>query len=197
MDYYIPPRKLGDIKVSSIEVLYDNNITKYGFEASTAGATSNATTAFGYKTLKSVLQTGTENSGFGQYAGTIITTGDNNTAIGSLSYASLTTGSNNVGLGRYSGRSIIDGSDNIIIGSGAGYNGLQKTDAVNNIIIGKDVYSTENNIVKIGNSSITKVEFSDGNQATFSSDATDAATTQTLVNKIKDWMIDNKLMASS
>lgn len=212
MDYYIPPRKLGDIQVASITLSKDDNNVNYGYQTLYSLTDGIENVALGYQSLYSLTDGdanvgigrrtmyytdgGTANVGIGRNALLYCVNGNNNTAIG---YNSLNgcTSSNNVGLGRNSGNSITSGSNSVYLGYGAGDHASQKADATNCICIGYNAYSTESNKVVIGNSSITKVEFSDGAQATFSSDATDAATTQALVNKIKDWMIDNKLMAAS
>lgn len=212
MDYYIPPRKLGDIQVASITISKDDNNVNYGYQTLYSLTSGIENVALGYQSLYSLTDGnaniaigrramyytdgGSSNVGMGRNALLYCVNGNNNTAIG---YNSLNgcTASNNVGLGRNSGNSITSGSDNVFLGYGSGDNVSQKADAVNCICIGTGTYSAESNKAVIGNSSITKVEFSDGDQATFSSDATDAATTQALVNKIKDWMIDNKLMAAS
>jgi len=79
-----------------------------------------------------------------------------NTAIGYQSLLSTTTGGNNVALGNLAGRSNITGTNNTYIGYQAGFNGSQKTDATNSIALGNLAYTTADNQVVLGNSSITE-----------------------------------------
>lgn len=70
---------------------------------------------------------------------------------------SLTTGNDHVGVGSSAGLSLTGaGSGSIFIGSGAGNNASQKVAPVNQIVIGQDAFSANDNEVVLGNASITR-----------------------------------------
>jgi hypothetical protein len=86
--------------------------------------------------------------------------GDNNIAIGFESMYSI-PGTYNIAIGDQSGKLITNAvaTNNIFIGSRAGSGaGVQKVDAVNTIAIGTDANTTEDNSIRIGNSSTTRCE---------------------------------------
>jgi hypothetical protein len=70
----------------------------------------------------------------------------------SLGYYALyqSQGSRNVGVGANAGYQNYAGEDNIFIGYNAGENVAQKADGTNQIVIGKEAYTTGNNCVAIG-----------------------------------------------
>ena len=142
-----------------------------GAEALNNNTTGQMNTSFGYASLRANIS-GNHNSAFGQYSLNANTTGVNNTAFGSgslmvnttgaqnvaIGYASLqslNTGSYNVSVGTSAGRSITTGTYNTFLGYTAGYNGSQKVDATNSMALGNGAYTTADNQVVIGNTSIT------------------------------------------
>jgi hypothetical protein len=69
----------------------------------------------------------------------------------------LDEGSWNTGIGGYAGASLTTGYLNTFLGFEAGYNAAQKVDAVNSMALGYGAYTTADNQVVIGNSSVTDV----------------------------------------
>jgi len=100
--------------------------------------------------------TGNSNSAQGLYALYSNTTGYNNSAQGYNALRSNTTGYNNSAQGYNAGRTIIDGNSNTFIGYIAGYHASQKTNAVNSMALGNGAYTTADNQVVIGNTSVTQ-----------------------------------------
>lgn len=98
--------------------------------------------------------TGGFNTGLGHDAGLSNTTGAGNVALGYLALASNTTGFFNTSAGYWAGRSITTGDRNTFIGDSAGYDPLQKVDAVNSMALGYDTHTDADNQVVIGNTSI-------------------------------------------
>jgi hypothetical protein len=62
----------------------------------------------------------------------------------------------NTAIGNNSGRTLITGSLNTLLGYQAGYNFLQKTNAVNSMALGANTYNTADNQVVIGDLNITQ-----------------------------------------
>jgi hypothetical protein len=199
----------------SVNITVEDTNAKYGYQALESLISSGlSNTAIGRGALQN-LEDGDYNMALGEFALRFCISNTGNVAMGrtalyncinnfniGIGYwagSEITAGTENVCIGAYTNGAagITTGDNNVFIGTDAGYNASQKVDAENSIGIGYQVYTTESNQVIIGNSSITEVKFSDGDQATFSADATDAGETMALVNKIKDWMIDNKVMAAS
>lgn len=109
------------------------------------------------------ITTGIRNMLIGGSSGTKLTIGNQNCAVGFGSLALAITDppvagetDDNVAIGNRSGFHIIKGSQNVFIGSEAG-NDLsnQKSDAVNSIAIGYLTFTTEDNQMILGNTSIT------------------------------------------
>ena len=100
--------------------------------------------------------TGNSNSAQGLYALFYNTTGNSNSAQGLYALYSNTTGYNNSAQGYNAGRTIIDGNSNTFIGYIAGYHASQKTNAVNSMALGNGAYTTADNQVVIGNTSVTQ-----------------------------------------
>ena len=103
------------------------------------------------------MTTASTNSYIGYRSGYTNTDGYNNAGLGSLSLFALTTGYNNVGVGGSSGEKITTGNSNTFVGNNAGNNASQKVDAVNSTAIGNAAYTTADNQVVIGSSSVTLV----------------------------------------
>lgn len=87
------------------------------------------------------------------------TSGDisQNVAIGVLAGYNLYGGDSNSMFGTYAGRTITTGNYNTFIGCSSGYNANQKVDASNSTAIGNESYTTANNQIVLGNSSVTAV----------------------------------------
>ena len=117
-----------------------------------------------YVGLSSALSvsSGAFNTGVGWGALSWGNSGSSNTALGYVSLFQDTTGFENVAVGSFSGNAITTGSKNIFIGSSAGYNGLQKADAVNSMALGSYTYTTADNQFIYGNASVTQHIFQSG-----------------------------------
>jgi len=82
--------------------------------------------------------------------------GRSNTAIGMESLSNNTAGSYNTASGYQAGLSITTGNSNTFLGSSAGYNASQKPNAINSMALGAGAYTTADNQVVIGNTSVTQ-----------------------------------------
>lgn len=109
------------------------------------------------------MTTGFFNTLIGESAGWSIITGRDNVGAGVSSLRSVTSGKYNVGVGNHSGRTITTGQYNVFLGHNAGYHASQKVDATNSIAIGYNTYTTADNQVVYGNSSIASHIFQAGN----------------------------------
>lgn len=103
-----------------------------------------------------LLTTGLANSYIGTASGRSASSGSGNTGIGESSLNGLLTGQRNVGIGTGGGRDLTTGINNVFIGHSAGDNASQKVDADNSIGIGFQTFTTADNQVVIGNTSITE-----------------------------------------
>lgn len=115
--------------------------TSVGYNALAFNTTGLYNVAIGFESMKSAYST---------------STGSYNTAIGSQSLLSLTSGGSNTCIGLSSGASLTTGNFNTFIGNTAGSHVSQKINANNTIAIGNGSYTTKDNQVVIGNSSITE-----------------------------------------
>lgn len=98
--------------------------------------------------------TGQENTMVGYDAGLNNTTGIRNVHVG-WNAKSGTNGGNNVMIGYRAGVSLTAGNTtNVFIGSQSGDNASQKVDATNSIAIGQGTFTTANNQIILGNTSI-------------------------------------------
>ena len=84
------------------------------------------------------------------------TEGEYNTAIGSQTLQQNHLGNNNVAVGNRAGYDIASGSNNTFIGYYAGDHASQDVDAVNSMALGANSYTTKDNQVVIGNSSVVE-----------------------------------------
>jgi hypothetical protein len=117
--------------------------------------------------------TGSDNIAIGAASLRQNSTGNYNVALGRSALSENISGHYNVALGREAGNLItgdgnscvgsgagafcISGSYNVFIGKGAGSNtNYQRQNAYNTIVIGQDTYSTKDNQVVLGNSSIVE-----------------------------------------
>ena len=138
-----------------------NNITgienvalgAYSLWSNTSGSWN---TAIGEESLYNNT-TGGDNTAIGWSALTENTTGWGNVGVGELALTWNTSGNTNTALGYSAGNKIQTGSNNIFIGYNAGYNSSQKIDAANSIAIGYNSYTTADNQIVLGNTSITNV----------------------------------------
>jgi hypothetical protein len=139
--------------------LYSNTTGNYntanGFYSLYSNTTGFNNTANGYASLY-YNTTGYYNTANGVYSLYSNTTGNYNTANGFYSLYSNTTGFNNTANGVNAGRTLITGNSNTFFGYGAGYNASQKTDAVNSMALGNGAFTTADNQVVIGNTSVTQ-----------------------------------------
>lgn len=127
------------------------------------------------------LTTGIRNAAFGEVAASSLTTGSNNTALGRASLVNLTTGDENVAAGSAAGASLTGAAArNTFVGTDAGFNALQKVDAVSSTGIGRGAYTTADNQVVIGDSAVTEtilqgtLRVGHGGPELFRADAADA-----------------------
>jgi hypothetical protein len=114
-----------------------------------------ANLAMGFGALR-LNTTGYLNVGFGYQALFSNLVGHNNVAVG---YGTLysNTGYQNTGIGNSAGLSLTSGNSNVFIGYYAGRHASQKVDAVNSMALGNGAYTTADNQVVIGNTSVTAV----------------------------------------
>jgi len=126
----------------------------------------------GYASV-AALTTGYGNIAIGVSSCQLMTIGYYNVAIGyialqrslegaynvALGFGALgwSTSHNNTALGAYSGNSLTTGLNNVFVGLNSGYSVSQKVDAANSIAIGAGSYTTADNQIVLGNSSITQV----------------------------------------
>ena len=115
---------------------------------------ANRTTVMGTEALNGTSY-GDDNSLFGYRAGHV-TTGANNAAFGSEALRTNTTGYDNTGFGYRAGFQVTTGYQNTFLGRSAGHSASQKVDAVNSMALGYLTFTTKNNQVVIGNSSVTE-----------------------------------------
>jgi hypothetical protein len=134
-------------------------------------------TGIGFNALYSV-DTGSNNVGLGQGAGSIISgagsdnlaigsnamggnlggnTGSFNIAVGASSLTSASfTGVGNTAVGRASGYYITSGTYNTFLGYNSGLNASQGATVTNSMALGNGTYTTADNQVVIGNTSVTQ-----------------------------------------
>lgn len=82
----------------------------------------------------------------------------NNIGLGLNSAENITTGVSNTCVGVLSGDDITTGTNNVFIGYQAGDNASQLVSATNSIAIGQGTFTTSDNYVVLGNSSVTKTQ---------------------------------------
>jgi hypothetical protein len=116
--------------------------------------TGNFNTAIGLGSLGN--GNSSENAAFGRFALYQANGGNNNSALGNGALQGITNGYANTGVGWGTGKSVTTGNHNTFIGFTAGWNDLQKVDAGNSMALGNDAYTTANNQVVIGNTSVTE-----------------------------------------
>ena len=154
--------------------------TFVGFEAGTVATTGGVNTAIGYRSLKSNT-VGTSNTALGYFSlqANVQGTGSvgigahalgqsnpatasnmNNTGVGSSAGQEITTGTNNVIVGANAADEMTTGSGNTIVGFNA--NPSANT-AANQTVIGNGATGHGDNIVVIGNSSVTAIHPGDDN----------------------------------
>ncbi|MCF7836329.1 hypothetical protein K9M43_01195, partial [Candidatus Gracilibacteria bacterium] len=129
--------------------------TAVGYQALYSLTTAIENSALGYYALTSTT-TGISNAAVGYYALSSNTTGYENSALGERALTAVTTGYRNSAIGRAAGRTLTTGYNNVFIGYHAGYHASQKVDAVNSMALGNGTYTTADNQVVIGNTSITQ-----------------------------------------
>ncbi len=112
-------------------------------------------TAVGNSVLYSNVN-GYENSGVGSFALYYNISGYGNSAIGAKALLSNTSGSYNTAAGQSAGYKITTGTYNSFLGYNAGNNASQKIDATNSMALGNGTYTTANNQIVIGNTSIVQ-----------------------------------------
>jgi hypothetical protein len=118
----------------------------------TTGCNNNAQ---GYYALRGNT-TGSFNTTQGSFTMYLGATGSFNTAQGSRALYSNSTGSGNTGIGMCAGYRVTTGGYNTFLGYDAGYNASQKVDAQNSMALGNGAYTTADNQIVIGNTSITQ-----------------------------------------
>lgn len=95
-------------------------------------------------------------TGIGKFALYSDVNGGNNTGVGDSAFRFVNGGTGNSGVGYRVGESLTGvASDNCFFGTGAGVNVSQLATAVNSIAIGASTFTTANNQIVLGNTSIT------------------------------------------
>jgi hypothetical protein len=112
-------------------------------------------TAIGEDTLWNNTS-GFNNTGLGSLSLRANTTGESNTGVGYGSLQFGTTGFNNTGMGTAAGRNVVTGSFNTFLGYAAGYDAAQKQNVINSMALGQGTFTTKDNQVVIGNSSVVE-----------------------------------------
>ena len=139
-----------------------NYNSAFGQNALGAVTTGSANNAFGFDCMK-LLTTGSGNCGVGPCLKSI-TIASNCVAVGNESLTSITTGSSNTAIGNLSGRFIADGSTANQTSTTSCYFGAEtKAGAngnTNETVIGYQAIGAGINTVRLGNVSVTKVQFS-------------------------------------
>ena len=133
----------------------NNSATSIGIGLNTLlNSTGNQNTIIGYQALAGPTASSSFNTVLG-YQAYSNGAANNNTAIGWKSLFS-SAANNNSALGYSSGLLLTTGFQNTFIGSFAGGTSGQKIDAQNSIAIGYNSFTTKNNQVVLGNSSIVE-----------------------------------------
>ena len=140
--------------VNEIRSGNSNTNVAIGVAALNSNTTGTNNSAMGNSALRSNT-TGTNNNATGFFALYSNTTGIENSAMGVSALYSNTTGAYNNAFGRNAGRTITTGTYNTFIGHEAGYNASQKVDATNSMALGNGAYTTADNQIVIGNTSVT------------------------------------------
>lgn len=155
--------------------LYHNTIgnwnSAFGVDALQYNTTGNQNTALGVDALH-LNVIGSSNLAVGNSAAEFQTAGDDNVAIGVGASQFNTSGAGIVAVGtyslqnsvanfqtavgEYSGRSLTSGASTTNLGKYAGYNALQKVDAVNSMALGANTYTTKDNQVVLGDINVTE-----------------------------------------
>jgi hypothetical protein len=120
----------------------------------------NENVAVGYTTSHDNVS-GDRNTEVGYAAGREKTSGNDNVNVGNRAGFKASSGNGNVNVGSNAGggtpvNGIATGSNNTNIGFNAGDNASQKIDAVNSMALGAGTFTTKDNQVVIGNSSVTE-----------------------------------------
>lgn len=129
-----------------------------GFNAGTNLTTGQKVTAIGSASLEEAT-TAFQVTAVGQDAGLHKKTGYWDIYFGWLAGSLNEHGHSNVYLGTNSGRSHASGNKSIFLGTGSGYNVGQLATAENAISIGTDTYTTQDNQIRLGNTSHTETRF--------------------------------------
>jgi hypothetical protein len=123
--------------------------------------------SFGYSAVSAFAS---NNTAFGSYAMRDHTTGSWNAAFGTSALSLNTNGSHNVAVGPSALRDNVSGTNNVAVGSGAASNnntgsgltvigsGANARNLLNATAIGADANATANNWIRIGNTSVTRIE---------------------------------------
>lgn len=129
--------------------------TAVGSGALDSNVSGNYNTALGAYTLAGNT-TGYSNVALGLGALEANSTGNENVAVG-VDTLVANNGDGNVVIGNEAGYTTTTGSYNTFIGFDSGHHASQKVDATNSVAIGNGAYTTADNQVVVGNSSITSV----------------------------------------
>lgn len=130
-------------------------ISSFGYRSVHSNVSGNYLSGFGNQALFKNID-GEHNVGMGFAVLYSNVSGGFNCGFGDYSLYNA-RGSKNTAGGGYSGYSITTGNSNTFYGNNSGYHPNQKVDAVNSTAIGAGTYTTEDNIVQLGNASVTKM----------------------------------------
>jgi hypothetical protein len=100
--------------------------------------------------------TGTGNLGLGVGALDAVTGGSANVALGGGALAAVVGGADNVAVGAGAGGVVTSGSANTFLGDGAGHDAGQKVDAVNSTAVGAGAFTTKDNQVVLGATTVVE-----------------------------------------
>lgn len=128
--------------------------TAMGYNSLAGNLTGNYNSGIGFGAL-STNASGSQNIALGANALGLDLTGSNNVAVG-VNALNATTNSGNVALGSAAGYKLASGSNNVFIGNNSGNNSFQDVTSTNSIAIGNGTYTTADNQIVLGNTSIAQ-----------------------------------------
>jgi hypothetical protein len=140
-----------------------SNNSGFGSSSLQSNTTGNNNTGIGRQAL-SANTAGINNTSVGYQSLIANVSGGNNTAVGTLSLFGITTGASNTAIGRNSGRFIADGSTANQTSTASCYFGAEtragENANTNETVVGYQAIGAGSNTVRLGNVSVTKVQFS-------------------------------------
>jgi len=133
-----------------------------GNEAGANTTTGSYNVAIGYRSMRTGITTGDDNTCIGQLAGEDLTSGNGNVFLGANCGYSVTTGINNIAIGKTALTANVTGTDNIALGRVAGW---ILTGGSHNVCLGAlagNAVTSGNNNILIGQSAGDAINFATG-----------------------------------